>query len=355
MTTSVGRATLLVLLLILTTIRRLALLLFVFLVWTPAAYAWSWPVHGPVVQPFSYDEAQPYASGQHRGVDIGVDAAGEGVVAPAAGTVSFAGTVPTNGKTVTIETADGYSVTLTHLGSIAVPRGATVAEQDIVGTIGPSGTPEVDEPYVHLGIRVTADPNGYVDPLGLLPPASGDAATETVTTASQPAASGAPAVVPTSKPAPSAARRPRVASARGSRAEPVRSQVQAHRQDRVQKPRAEDRATRSQHRSAGRARASEQTTSFFRRPVVEPTVPRPIGLDVGQGPRPNVSITQPRRKPSNSLSGLMCNGAVALFALVLIVAARRIRPRRNASTITGAEVFLLARPAVEHCDMLRAA
>ena len=171
MTTHDGRATLLVLLLNLTTIRRLALVLFVFGVWTPAAYAWSWPVQGPVVQPFSYDEAHPYASGQHRGVDIGADAVGEGVVAPAAGTVSFAGTVPTNGKTVTIETADGYSVTLTHLGSIAVPKGATVAEQDAVGTIGPSGTPEVDGPYVHLGIRVTADPNGYVDPLGSAPAA----------------------------------------------------------------------------------------------------------------------------------------------------------------------------------------
>src|SRR5204863_44617 len=88
----------------LTTIRRLALLLLVFLVWTPAAYAWSWPVQGPVVQPFSYDESHPYAPGQHRGVDIGADA-GETVVAPAAGTVSFAGTVPTNGKTVTIEIA----------------------------------------------------------------------------------------------------------------------------------------------------------------------------------------------------------------------------------------------------------
>jgi len=103
-------------------------------------------VQGPVLQPFSYDEAHPYASGQHRGVDIGADAAGEAVVAPAVGTVSYAGTVPTNGKTVTIETADGYSVTLTHLGSIAVAKGATVAEQDVVGTIGPSGTPEVDSP-----------------------------------------------------------------------------------------------------------------------------------------------------------------------------------------------------------------
>ena len=176
MTTTTGRATLRLLLLILTTIRRLAVILFAFLVWTPAAYAWSWPVQGPVVQPFSYDESHPYASGQHRGIDIGADATGETVVAPAAGTVSFAGSVPTNGKTVTIETADGYSVTLTHLGSIAVTKGATVAEQQAVGTVGPSGTPEVDGPYVHLGIRVTADPNGYVDPLSLLPPTAASGA-----------------------------------------------------------------------------------------------------------------------------------------------------------------------------------
>jgi len=101
-------------------------------------------VQGPVLEPFVYDEAHPYAAGQHRGVDLGADAAGETVVAPAAGTVSFAGTVPTSGKSVTIETADGYSVTLTHLGSIAVVKGAAVAEQDAIGTVGPSGTPEVD-------------------------------------------------------------------------------------------------------------------------------------------------------------------------------------------------------------------
>src|SRR4029077_3881706 len=174
----------------------LALPLVLFLAWTPAAYAWSWPVQGPVLQAFSYEEAHPYAAGQHRGIDIGADAAGETVVAPAAGTVSFAGTVPTNGKSVTIETADGYSVTLTHLGSIAVAKGATVAEQDPIGAVGPSGTPEVDGPYVHPGIRLTTDPYGYVDPLGLLPPASGGGATDTGTTASQPASSGASSAVP---------------------------------------------------------------------------------------------------------------------------------------------------------------
>src|SRR6185312_16388094 len=57
-----------------------------------------------------------------------------------------------------------------HLGSIAVTTGTPVSEGDVVGTIGPSGDVEGTEPYVYLGIRLTADPNGYVDPLGLLPP-----------------------------------------------------------------------------------------------------------------------------------------------------------------------------------------
>jgi MYXO-CTERM domain-containing protein len=343
------------LLLILTTIRRLALLLLVFGVWTPAAYAWSWPVQGPVLQPFSYDEAHPYASGQHRGVDIGADAAGEAVVAPAGGTVSFAGFVPTNGKTVTIETADGYSVTLTHLGSIAVTKGATVAEQDAVGTIGPSGTPEVDEPYVHLGIRITADPNGYVDPLGLLPPASTDTPTQTETTSSQPTSSGASAAAPASKPAPapSASKRPRVTSARGARVESVRSRVRAHHQERARKPRADTGRTRAQRRPAVRDRAGEPTTSAIRRPIVEPAAPRPIGLDARRETRPSAHVAPPRRKPSSPLVALLCNGAAALFALGAAFAARR--RRSNTSSTVGAEVLRLRLPEDELRQVSRAA
>src|SRR5690348_8404454 len=140
-----------------------------FLVWVPVASAWSWPVQGPVLQPFSYDEAHPYDAGQHRGIDIGANASGDPVVAPESGTVSFAGFVPTSGESLTIETADGYSVTLTHLGSIGVAEGAAVSEGDVVATVGPSGTPEQSVPYVHLGIRLTTDALGYVDPLGFLP------------------------------------------------------------------------------------------------------------------------------------------------------------------------------------------
>src|SRR5919198_5258612 len=147
----------------------------------PPAFGWSWPVSGPVLRPFSVG-SNPYAAGQHRGIDIGA-ASGTPVVAPATGQVSFAGTVPRGGKTVTIQTPDGYSATLLHLGSYSVRRGEPVSEGSVVGTVGPSGVPELAQPYVYFGVRVTAQPNGYLDPLLLLPrtepapigpPATGD-------------------------------------------------------------------------------------------------------------------------------------------------------------------------------------
>ena len=74
--------------------------------------------------------------------------------APAAGTVTFAGSLPTYGRGVTILTADGYAVTLVHLGSIGVAKGDAVAEGASIGTMGWSGDAEHAVPSVHLGIRV---------------------------------------------------------------------------------------------------------------------------------------------------------------------------------------------------------
>ena len=303
-------------------------------------------MQGPVVQPFSYDESHPYASGQHRGIDIGADATGETVVAPAAGTVSFAGTVPTNGKTVTIETADGYSVTLTHLGSIAVTEGATVGEQQAVGTVGPSGTPEVDGPYVHLGIRVTADPNGYVDPLEP-PPCRPRRAVERRPARPRRSRAQAPRPHPRASPRARCRRRRR---ARGWQAPEDRAPSRSGAgsgsassgRSAPEKPRTQTRGTRSQHRSVVRDRASEPTASSFRRPVAEPTVPRPIGLDAGHEPRPGVSLATPRREPSSPLPGLVCNGAAALFALGAVFAARR--RRSGARPATNAQVLRLPPP-----------
>src|SRR5262245_17638733 len=114
------------------------------------AQAWTWPTRGAVLRPFSFDRSHPYAGGQHRGTDV-AGASGSDVLAAAGGTVSFAGSVPTSGRVVTVETPDGYSVTFTHLGAIAVRKGASIREGDAVGSVGPSGDVELDEPYVHLG------------------------------------------------------------------------------------------------------------------------------------------------------------------------------------------------------------
>src|SRR5258705_5596713 len=138
------------------------------LVFVPVGRAWTWPATGAVLQPFLFDPAHPYAAGQHRGIDVGGDP-GATVLAPATGTITFAGTVPSSGNSVTIATADGYAVTLTHLGSIATARGAAVVEGAGVGTIGVSSDPEVPQPYVHLGVRIAAEPQGYLDPMAFLP------------------------------------------------------------------------------------------------------------------------------------------------------------------------------------------
>lgn len=338
----------------LTTIRRLMVVLLVFLAWTPAAYAWSWPVQGPVLRQFSYDEAHPYAAGQHRGIDIGADAAGGSVVAPEAGTVSFAGTVPTNGKSVTIETADGYSVTLTHLGSILVAKGATVAERDPVGTVGPSGTPEVDGPYVHLGIRHTDDPNGYLDPLTLLPPPAG--APDGGSTVTQPSSSTATSNVPQTTPASSPAASAAAATAGGStlhlyrRRAPQQKDVR-RRTTRVstQPQRVTQRPAAHHATSATRARASarvphrrpSEPAGFSQRPAVETEAHAPTVLDAGHEIRPSVRPSIPAPGTTGLLVPLICNGAAALVALAAAFAAARGRRREAPSRGEGAPVLQL--------------
>jgi murein DD-endopeptidase MepM/ murein hydrolase activator NlpD len=130
--------------------RRIAMVpaLLAVLVGAPPAHAWTRPVDGPVLKPFSLGE-DAYAAGYHRGVDLAAPA-GSPIRAPASGTVTFAGVVPDGGRTITIATPDGFAVTLVHLGSFAAARGAAVAEGSVVATVGPSGVAEHPEPYVPL-------------------------------------------------------------------------------------------------------------------------------------------------------------------------------------------------------------
>lgn len=128
----------------------------------------DWPTGGSVLREFVFDPALPYANGQHRGIDI-AGAPGSSIVAPTSGTVMFVGTVPSWGKTLTITTDDGLTISLTQLGSIMVTQGMRVAEQEVVGTIGPSGDAASPRPHVHLSVRVASREHGYLDPEQFLP------------------------------------------------------------------------------------------------------------------------------------------------------------------------------------------
>jgi Peptidase family M23 len=187
-------------------VRALVIVVVLFVVAVPSAGAWTWPVTGPVLSGFSFDPAHPYAAGEHRGIDIG-SPSGTVVLAPAGGEVTFAGSVPSSGQSVSILTADGLSVTLTHLGSLAVAKGASVAEGDRIGAVGPSGTPEQGGPYVHLGIRTATSEQGYLDPLSFLPaaaPAPSAPPAAAAAAVAGPAAAG-PAVAPAAAATPAAA------------------------------------------------------------------------------------------------------------------------------------------------------
>jgi murein DD-endopeptidase MepM/ murein hydrolase activator NlpD len=137
------------------------------LVTGPAARAWAWPADGAVLREFSVG-TDKYAGGQHRGIDVALGDA-PSTRAPASGEVTFAGSLPTYGATVTIATAGGYRASLMHLGDLRVRRGEQVSEGQPIADGGTSGEPEHSVPYVHLGIRLGSD-DDYVDPLTLLPP-----------------------------------------------------------------------------------------------------------------------------------------------------------------------------------------
>src|SRR5262245_55254085 len=90
-----------------------------------ARAAWVWPVSGDVITPYR-NGTDPYASGQHRGIDIAAPI-GTPVVAAAGGEVRFAGMAGSSGLTISIRTGDAYDASYLHLSSAAVNAGARVS------------------------------------------------------------------------------------------------------------------------------------------------------------------------------------------------------------------------------------
>lgn len=125
-----------------------------------ATYVLPVPVGPAPVRAFDAPDA-PWAAG-HRGVDLaaGVE---QVVMAPAAGTVVFAGTVVDRGV-VTITHPDGLRSSLEPV-AWSVVAGTRVTRGQVVGTVQPVAGHCAPASCVHWGVR-----RGelYLDPLSLL-------------------------------------------------------------------------------------------------------------------------------------------------------------------------------------------
>lgn len=133
---------------------------------TATADGLRWPVDGAVVTDFRTG-SDPYAAGQHRGIDIAVGL-GAVVVAPASGEVSYSGRLPDGGETVTVRAGDKLLSHL-HLASRAVKRGDSVAAGAPLGTVGLTGKRSIEQPHLHFSVRDVATKK-YIDPMSVLTP-----------------------------------------------------------------------------------------------------------------------------------------------------------------------------------------
>jgi Peptidase family M23 len=136
---------------------------------SPVWAAWVWPLSGEVITRYS-NGSDPYAGGQHRGIDIAGET-GQPVVAAAGGSVRFAGTAGSSGLTVSIRTTDGFDTSYLHLSSASVLAGQTVVAGERVGAVGTSGTRSTERPHLHFGVREAGSRHAYRDPLAFLPAA----------------------------------------------------------------------------------------------------------------------------------------------------------------------------------------
>jgi hypothetical protein len=118
---------------------------------------WQWPVDGRVTERFR-TSGNPFAAGQHRGVDIAARP-GTPVRAACAGRVTFAGRLPQGRSGVTIACGD-LAATHLGLGGTTARRGETVRAGETIGRAAGG--------HMQLGAREREDRFGYLDPLRLL-------------------------------------------------------------------------------------------------------------------------------------------------------------------------------------------
>ncbi|GIU55136.1 M23 family metallopeptidase [Arthrobacter sp. NicSoilC12] len=126
------------------------------------ASAWSWPLSPrPAVLRAFDPPAKPWLSG-HRGVDLEAAFDDAPLKSPAAGTVSFVGTV-VDRPVITIDHGNGLRSSFEPVAS-SLRAGSAVAEGDVLGQVQ-TGHCGPAPPCLHWGVRRGED---YVNPLAFV-------------------------------------------------------------------------------------------------------------------------------------------------------------------------------------------
>jgi murein DD-endopeptidase MepM/ murein hydrolase activator NlpD len=124
---------------------------------TPSASGFVWPVSGSVTSAFGMRWGR-----MHQGIDVAAPS-GTPIVASAAGVVISAGWMGGYGNLVVIDHGGGLATAYAHMSGFAVGGGQSVAQGEVIGYVGCTGT--CYGPHVHFEVRVNgaaADPLGYL-------------------------------------------------------------------------------------------------------------------------------------------------------------------------------------------------
>jgi Peptidase family M23 len=331
---------------------------------SPALAAWTWPLRGEVITSYRNGD-DPYAAGQHRGIDI-AGSVGAPVVAAAPGEVRFAGVAGSSGLTVSVRTDDGFDTSYLHLGAAQVHAGERISAGQRLGVVGTSGVRSAEAPHLHFGVREAGSRHAYRDPLTFLPPASAPAPEAP---AAAPLPEPAPAVpvtspeplrvpsptrrrIPGARPVPVRRPAPAPRSAPLPRREPARRSAPRPRPAPLAAPQPAARpvgARQPRQAPAGRARLghTREAEDGLGRPVLgpSPTAAREAPPARDMAPAPSAPTVQPsaRGGPDFGLA-LACLGVLVAAAILGFSNKGNDATRRDGARSASGRIAAALRP-----------
>jgi Peptidase family M23 len=259
----------------------------------PARAEWTWPLRGQVITAYRNGD-DPYAGGQHRGIDIAGPVGAE-VTAATGGEVRFAATAGSSGLTVSVRTSDGLDTSYLHLSSVSVREGELVSSGDALGAVGLTGSRSASEPHLHFGVREAGTRHAYRNPLDFLPPAPVPPAPETPHPAPSPTPAPKP-FAPVPSPAGEPAQRRVPMGGRAPRRVPVGGRAPRRVPVGGRAPRRVPVGGRTPRHAPVGARMPRHAPGGIRAPAGEPA-PRPVALPARPPRRVPAGGDAPRRLP----------------------------------------------------------